>query len=101
MSVVSEAYDILFLFFAHVGFIDLLLDKQELVRNKVLKANSLCGNDTMDVSVRRQFEGKIFSFRKKCEPFLSQAGRPSQHLQSILAATLLQEKHIDNIFLCC
>ncbi len=67
MSVVSEAYAILFLFIAHVGFIDLLLDKQELVRNKVLEVNSLCGNDTMDVSVRRQFEGKIFSFRKNSE----------------------------------
>ena len=55
MSVVSEAYDILFLFFAHVGSIDLLLDKQELVGNKVLKVNSLCGSDTMDVSVGRQF----------------------------------------------
>ncbi len=63
MSIMSEAYDILFLFFAHVGSIDLLIDKQELIRNKVLKANSLCGSDTMDVSVRRQFEGKIFGFR--------------------------------------
>lgn len=67
MSVVSEAYDILFLFFTHVGSIDLLIDKQELVRNKVLKVNSLCGSDTMDVIVRRQFEGKIFRFRKKSE----------------------------------
>jgi len=63
MSIVSEAYDILFLFFAHVGSIDLLIDKQELIRNKVLKANSLYGSDTMDVSVRRQFKGKIFGFR--------------------------------------
>ncbi len=57
MSVVSEAYDILFLFFTHVGSIDLLIDKQELIRNKVLKANGLCSSGTMDVSVRRQFKG--------------------------------------------
>jgi len=63
MSIVSEAYDILFLFFAHVGSIDLLIDKQELIRNKVMKANGLYGSDTMDVSVRRQFKGKIFGFR--------------------------------------
>jgi len=69
MDVLSEAYDILFLFFTYVGSIDLLIDKQELVRNKVLKVNSLCGSDTMDVSVRRQFEGKIFRFRKISEPF--------------------------------
>jgi hypothetical protein len=60
---VSELYDILLLVFSRVGFIDLLLDKQELIRNKVLEANSLCSSDTMDVSVRRQFEGKIFGFR--------------------------------------
>ena len=30
MNVLSEPYDILFLFFAHVGSIDLLIDKQEL-----------------------------------------------------------------------
>jgi len=47
-----------------LGSVDLLIDKQELVRNKVLEANSLCGSDAMDVSVRRQFEGKIFGFRK-------------------------------------
>jgi hypothetical protein len=63
MSIVSEAYDILFLFFAHVGSIDLLIDKQELTKNKVLKAKGLCGSDNMDVSVRRQFKGKIFGFR--------------------------------------
>ncbi len=63
MSIVSEAYDILFLFFAHVGSIDLLIDKQELIRNNVLKANGLCGSDTMNVSVRHQFKGKIFGFR--------------------------------------
>jgi len=57
MSVVSEAYDILFLFFANVGSIDLLIDKQELTKNKLLKANGLCGSGTMDVSVMRQFEG--------------------------------------------
>jgi hypothetical protein len=62
MSVVSEAYDILFLFYAHVASIDLLIDNQELIRNKVWEANGLCGSETMDVSVRRQFEGKIFGF---------------------------------------
>ena len=61
----SEPYGILFL--EHLGSIDLLIDKQELIRNKVLKANGLCGSDTMNVSVRRQFEGKIFRFRKKHE----------------------------------
>jgi len=64
MSVVSEAYDILFLSFTYVGSIDLLIDKQEFVRNKVLKVNSLCGNDLMDVSVGCQFDGEIFGFRK-------------------------------------
>jgi len=43
-----------------LGSIDILIDKQELIRNKVLKANGLCGSDTMDVSVSRQFKGKIF-----------------------------------------
>ena len=43
--------------------IDLLIDKQALNRNKVLEANSLRGSDIIDVSVRRQFEGKIFNFR--------------------------------------
>jgi len=33
------------------------------MRNRVLKANGLCGSDTIDVSVRRQFEAKIFGFR--------------------------------------
>ena len=42
---------------------DLLIDKQEIIRNKVLKTNGLCRSDTMDVSVRRQFKGKIFGFR--------------------------------------
>jgi len=63
MSVVSKAYDILFLFFTHVGSIDILIDKQELVGNKILKVNSLCGSDTMDVSVGRQFP----TSRKKCQ----------------------------------
>jgi len=67
MDVLSEAYDILFLFFTYVGSIDLLIDKQELIRNKVLKVNSLCGSDTMDVSVRRQFGSRIFRFCKKYE----------------------------------
>ncbi len=52
-----------FLLFCALGAIDLLIDKQELIRNEVMKANSLYGSDTMDVSVRRQFEGKIFGFR--------------------------------------
>ena len=52
---------------------DLLIDKQELIRNKVLKANDLCGSDTTDVSVRHQFEGKIFGLRKISEPFKSMA----------------------------
>ena len=34
------------------------------MRNKVLKANGLCRSDTIDVSVRRQFEGKIFGLHK-------------------------------------
>ena len=41
---------------------DLLLDKQELTRNKVLKVNKLRESETMDVSVRRQFESEIFRF---------------------------------------
>ncbi len=57
-----------FCLFHAPGSIDLLIDKQELIRNKVLEANSLCSSDTMDVSVRRQFEGKIFGFRKFSEP---------------------------------
>jgi hypothetical protein len=36
------------------GSIDLLIDKRELAKNKVLKAKGLSGSDTMDVSVRRQ-----------------------------------------------
>ncbi len=44
--------------------IDFSIDKQELIRNKVLKANGLCGSDTIDVSVRRQLKGNIFGFRK-------------------------------------
>jgi hypothetical protein len=37
MSVVSEAYDILFLLFTHVGSIDLLIDKQEFLRKNYCK----------------------------------------------------------------
>ena len=55
MNVLSEPYDILICFFHAPGAIDLRLDKQELVGNKILKVNSLCGSDTMDVSVGRQF----------------------------------------------
>ena len=42
---------------------DFLIDKQALIRNKVLKANGLYDSDAMGVSVRRQIEGKIFGFR--------------------------------------
>jgi hypothetical protein len=30
-----------------LGSVDLLLDKQELIRNKVLKTKGLCGSDTI------------------------------------------------------
>ncbi len=66
MNVLSKYPPHSFWFF-ELGSLDFLIDKQELVRNKVLKVNSFCGSDTMDVSVRRQFEGKIFRFRKKYE----------------------------------
>jgi len=64
-----EPYDISFLFFVHVGSLDLLIDKQQLIRNNVLAANSLCANDTMDVSLRRQFKDRISRFREKREAF--------------------------------
>ncbi len=48
--------------------IDFLIDKQELIRNKVLKVNGLYGSDIRDVSLRRQLKGKIFGFRKISEP---------------------------------
>lgn len=38
MSVMSEAYDTLFLFFAHVGSIDILIDKQKLMRKKSIES---------------------------------------------------------------
>ena len=57
MSVLSKYHPHFFWLFCALGSIDLLIDKQELVGNKVLKVNSLCGSDTMDVSVGRQFEG--------------------------------------------
>ena len=41
---------------------DLLIDKQELIRNRLLKANGLRGSDTIDVSVGRQFEAKSSDF---------------------------------------
>jgi len=56
-------YLLLASFLCALGSIDLLIDKQELIRNKVLKANDLCDSDTMDVCVGRQFESKIFGFR--------------------------------------
>jgi hypothetical protein len=51
-------------------YIDLPIDKQELIRNKVLKATGLCSSDTMDVSVRRQFKGKIFGLSINSGTFL-------------------------------
>ncbi len=45
------------------GSIDLLIDKQELTKNKALNANGLYDSDAICVCVRRQFEGKIFGFR--------------------------------------
>jgi hypothetical protein len=53
-----------FCLFQASGSIDLLIDKQELIGNKVLKASDLGGSDTVDVSVGRQFRGKIFGPRK-------------------------------------
>jgi len=52
---------------------DLLIDKQELVGNKVLKVNSLCGSDTMDVSVGRQFPTSCKNARilRKVTSFMS------------------------------
>ena len=41
--------------FISIYAIDFLLDKQELVGNKVLKVNSSCGRYTLDVIVGRQF----------------------------------------------
>jgi len=63
MNVLSKYHPHSFWLFCALRSFDLLIDKQELIRNKVLEANSLCGSDTMDVSVRRQFKGKIFGFR--------------------------------------
>jgi len=60
MSVLSEYHPHSFWLFCALGAIDLLIDKQELIRNKVMKAKGLCGSDTLVVSVRRQFKGKIF-----------------------------------------
>ncbi len=77
MSVLSQSHTPSFWLFCALGYLDLLIDKQELMSNKVLKANGLCWSDTMDVSVRRQFESKIFWFWPKnescfsCEPLVS------------------------------
>jgi len=79
MSVVSEAYDILFLFFAHVGSIDLLIDKQKLTKNKVLNANGLYDSDAICVGVRRQFEGKIFGFRINSGTLVRHRGQPLKY----------------------
>ena len=77
-----------------LGSIDLLIDKQELIRNKVLKANGLCGSDTMDVSLRRQFESKIFGFRKISEPLgfmtVTSVNRPVRCLLRQTIASPLQ-----------
>ena len=78
MSILPKYYSHSFWLFCAPGPLDLLIDKQELVRNKVLKVNSLCGSDTMDVSVGRQFEGKIFRFRKVSEPSIAQLDISSQ-----------------------
>ena len=63
MSVLSKYHPHSFWLFCALGSLDLLIDKQELTKNKVLKAKGLCGSDTIDVSVRRQFKAKIFGFR--------------------------------------
>jgi hypothetical protein len=54
---------------AEPSSISAIIDKQELIRNKVLEAKSLCGSDTIDVSVRSRFEGKIFGFCAKSKRF--------------------------------
>ena len=55
--------------FHALGSVDLLIDKQQLIRNKVFKANGLCGSNTINVSVKHQFKGKIFGFGPKNESF--------------------------------
>ncbi len=64
MSVRSKYHPHSFWLFCALGSLDLLIDKQELMRNKVLKANGLCSSDTINVSVRRQFEGKILGLHE-------------------------------------
>ncbi|MHC4192280.1 MAG: hypothetical protein ACYSUB_21840 [Planctomycetota bacterium] len=44
--------------------VDLLIDKQKLIKNKVLKANGLYDSDAQSVNVRRQLIGKIFGLHK-------------------------------------
>ena len=63
MSIIPKYYPHSLCLFCTLGSLDLLIDKQELVGNKILKVNSLCGSDTMDVSVGRQFP----TSRKKCQ----------------------------------
>jgi hypothetical protein len=46
---VSEPHDVFSLIFTHMCSIDFLIDKKELIRNKVLEANCLCGSDMMYV----------------------------------------------------
>ena len=70
MSVVSEVYDIFFLIFTHMYSIDLLIDKQELIINKVLEVNGSCCSETMDVCVSRQFEGKFIGLHINSETFV-------------------------------
>ena len=72
MGNVSEPRDIFFPIFTHIYAIDFLIDKQELIRNKVLRVNSLCGSDARNASVRRQLKGKFFGFRIFSESFTKQ-----------------------------
>ena len=57
MSVISKYHHHSFWLFCTPGSLDLLIDKQELIKNKVLEANVLCGSDIIDVSVGRQLKG--------------------------------------------
>lgn len=81
MDNVSEPHDIFFLIFKHMCSIDLLIDKQELIKKKVLKVNGLCRNDTMGVSTRRQFESKFFGFRTNSERFSNIIPFPSDRIK--------------------
>lgn len=58
MNVLSKYHPHSFWLFCALRSLDLLIDKQELIKKKVLKANGLCGSGTMGrqckASVRRQ-----------------------------------------------